>query len=426
MKCKRKVRSIDQKPLYPGLLLVLHASLSAFIVYSCMYGVRKPYTVSSFSGLYQFGISYKVVLVSAQVFGYMLSKFIGIRFIAQVQSSVRPRYIILLILIGWLSLFFFAVAPFQYKFLFLFINGLPLGMIWGLVFSYLEGRKWTDLMGSLLATSFIVASGFAKTVGGFILQYTNIDQWWMPFSAASLFLPPLFLFTYFLHKVPPPTLADIQTRSLRLPMDKAACLRFIKNYGLLMIAPVCTYVLLTIVRDFSEDFAAELWKETNQSSNYLIFSNISFVVGLSVMVIVGLLFLVKNNARAFYFIHLIILAGFLTCLLGTFLYQERLLSVVNWMVLSTAGFYLGYVTSNSIYYERMLATFKINGNVGFLMYIADSFGYLGTVVVLLIKELAHYKPNWISFFSGTFYLVSIIGIILVILSYQGFRKRLVI
>ena len=61
-------------------------------------------------------------------------------------------------------------------------------MIWGLVFSYLEGRKFTDLMGSLLATSFIISSGIAKTVGRHILSTTVFDQWWMPFITASLFL----------------------------------------------------------------------------------------------------------------------------------------------------------------------------------------------------------------------------------------------
>jgi len=52
-----------------------------------MYAVRKPYTASSFEGLQQFGISYKVVLVTSQVIGYMLSKFIGIKVISEVQPK---------------------------------------------------------------------------------------------------------------------------------------------------------------------------------------------------------------------------------------------------------------------------------------------------------------------------------------------------
>lgn len=123
-------------------------AFSAFMVYTSMYGIRKPYTAGAYTGITQFGISYKVVLVTAQVIGYMISKFIGIRFIAEIDRTKRKQYILKLIGAGWLSLFLFAVVPFEYKFICLFLNGLPLGMIWGLVFSYLEGRKMTDFLGS--------------------------------------------------------------------------------------------------------------------------------------------------------------------------------------------------------------------------------------------------------------------------------------
>lgn len=97
---------LARKNNWPQVFFILYASLTAFIVYSCMYGVRKPYTVSTYEGLEQFGFSYKAVLVSSQVFGYMLSKFIGIRFIAEVKSHNRPWFIIGLILLGWVALFF--------------------------------------------------------------------------------------------------------------------------------------------------------------------------------------------------------------------------------------------------------------------------------------------------------------------------------
>lgn len=45
-------------------------SFSAFTIYSCMYGFRKPYTVATYTNTYFLGISYKVCLVVAQVLGY--------------------------------------------------------------------------------------------------------------------------------------------------------------------------------------------------------------------------------------------------------------------------------------------------------------------------------------------------------------------
>ena len=63
---------LQQSPVWA---FVVYVSLVSFTVYTCMYGFRKPFTAASFSGITFLGISYKVVLVIAQVIGYMLSKF---------------------------------------------------------------------------------------------------------------------------------------------------------------------------------------------------------------------------------------------------------------------------------------------------------------------------------------------------------------
>jgi Family of unknown function (DUF5690) len=93
------------------------------------------------------------------------------------------------------------------------------------------------------------------------------------------------------------------------------------------------------------------------------------------------------------------------------------------MILATTGLYLGYVAKNCLYYERMLATYTINGNVGFVMYIADAFGYLGTIIVLIVKEYAHWQIDWLDFFIKAFYFGGIVGIILVYITLRGFVNK---
>ena len=115
---------LQESPLW---VFIVYVSLSSFAVYTCMYGFRKPYTAASFSGLSFMGISYKVVLVIAQVMGYMLSKFYGIRFIAGMDPSRRAGFIVRLVLTAWGSLLLFGLVPAPYNFIFMFINGLPLG-----------------------------------------------------------------------------------------------------------------------------------------------------------------------------------------------------------------------------------------------------------------------------------------------------------
>ena len=61
--------------------------------------------------------------------------------------------------ISWLL---FAIVPPPYNVIFLFTNGLPLGMVWGMVFGYLEGRRFTEVLGAGLSVSFI----FSAVQGG--------------------------------------------------------------------------------------------------------------------------------------------------------------------------------------------------------------------------------------------------------------------
>src|SRR6476469_7531394 len=93
----------------PAWFVSVYAAVCSFCVYFCMYAFRKPFTAAGFDGLYFLKIDYKVWLVSAQLVGYMLSKFYGIRFIAGMQLHKRANTIILLIIFAWIMLFFFAV-----------------------------------------------------------------------------------------------------------------------------------------------------------------------------------------------------------------------------------------------------------------------------------------------------------------------------
>ncbi|MEC7264794.1 MAG: DUF5690 family protein, partial [Bacteroidota bacterium] len=77
-----------------SLIFVLHASLAAFGTYFCMYAFRKPFSVATFEGLSYFGVNYKILLVIAQVIGYALSKFVGIKVISELKPNRRLMYLI--------------------------------------------------------------------------------------------------------------------------------------------------------------------------------------------------------------------------------------------------------------------------------------------------------------------------------------------
>ena len=184
-----------------GVWFSFYVAVSAFCLYTCIFALRKTFGVATYEGLTVWGHSFKVWMVISQVLGYMLSKFIGIKIVSELGAYARLKGILLMVSIAALSWLGFAVTPTPYNLIFLFFNGLPLGMVWGMVFAYLEGRKLTEVLGASLSVSFIFSAGFAKTVGGYIMLDWGTSEFWMPFVSACLFFPPLVLFLWMLDKI---------------------------------------------------------------------------------------------------------------------------------------------------------------------------------------------------------------------------------
>ena len=173
--------------------LSLWAMVAAFGTYFCMYGFRKPYTAGSFGGQGYWHWDEKSVLLVAQTLGYAISKFVGIRVISEMTPERRSRALLGLILFAHLALLGFALAPSPWHISFLFLNGLPLGMVFGLVLGFLEGRRVTEALSAGLCASFILAGGVSKSVGQLILDM-GFSERWMPFLSGTVFLFPLFVF----------------------------------------------------------------------------------------------------------------------------------------------------------------------------------------------------------------------------------------
>ena len=57
------------------------------------------------------------------------------------------------------------------------------------------------------------------------------------------------------------------------------------------------------------------------------------------------------------------------------------------------------------------------------MYVADSFGYLGSVGVLFFKEFSYASVSWVDFFVSSGYFLSIIGSVLITGSMFYFHRR---
>lgn len=390
---------------------VLNASLASFGVYFCMYAFRKPFSVATFEGMQVFHIDYKIIVIIAQVLGYVLSKFIGIKVVSELKASQRAFFLLLLIGIAELALVLFALVPRPYNILFMFINGIPLGMIWGIVFSYLEGRKFTEILGVALSTSFIVSSGVVKSIGLLVMTSWGFSQFWMPAIIGALFILPLLFFTYLLEKIPKPTQEDIALRSERVPMKAKDRKQLLQQFLFPIVIWVVFYTFLTAFRDFRDNFARELWDSLGYKGDSSVYASSETWVAFIVLSVLAFAFYFKDNMKALFFYQILLLIGSFSIGISTFLFHLGGLDPYTWMVVSGFGLYICYVPFNCLFFDRFMGAFKIKGNAGFLIYIADAFGYLGSVSVLLYKNFGQTALSWMSFFTYGAYVVAGIGLI---------------
>ena len=402
----------------------LYAAIVAFCLYTCLFSFRKAFNVAAFSDHTLLGLDYKIVLVITQVLGYMASKFYGIKFIAEMKRVGRGRLILLLTGIAWLSWLVFALLPSPWNFWCLFFNGFPLGMLWGIVFSYIEGRRMTDLISAALAVSFIFGSGLSKSVASFTMSHWGITEYWMPFITGGLFAFPLLLFVYLMERIPQPSQEDISHRSVRQPMSKQDRRSLLRTYGTGLFFLVLIYVLVTILREVRDSFMADMWRESGEPFNGAVFTQTETIISIVMLVIIAAMVLVKNNWRAFSLTHGIMLAGFVLSLVSTILYRQQLIITWWWMLATGMGLYLVYIPFNSILFERLIAAFRLTGNVGFLIYIADSFGYLGSVAVMLTKTVLHLELSWLQFYTLLVLVTGGVGLVATFTSYRFFRNKI--
>jgi len=357
--------------------------VAAFGTYACMYGLRKPFTAAGYEAP-PFGPGFKAFLVMSQVLGYTLSKWMGIRIIAEMQPSQRTATLLGLVAAAEVSLVLFGWVPTPYNGVLLFLNGLALGLVFGLVLGFLEGRQLTEALVAALCASFIVADGVTKSAGLALLE-AGISERWMPATCGAFFLLPLTGFVWMLRKIPSPSPADIAARSERTPLDRAGRRAFLARYAPGLILIILAYLLITVMRSLRADFAPELWSGLGTRGQPAIFTTSELWVALGVLSVNGLASTVRDNRRAFFLALAICGAGLL--MVGGAIAGHRTgrIGAFPFMVLFGLGLYLPYVAVHTTIFERLIALTRERGNVGHLMYVADAVGYLGYLAVMFAK-----------------------------------------
>jgi hypothetical protein len=396
--------------------------IAAFGCYFCVYGFRKPFTAGTYEEQFFMGIHWKSILISSQIAGYMLSKWCGIFFVSSITWEKRAKAIISSIVVAELALLGFGLVPKPYNLIFLLLNGLPLGMIFGYIQGFLEGKKNTELFIAALGSSFILADGVSKSVGVSLLNW-GVAENWMPFAAGLLYALPFLFFVWMLTQIPRPTAEEVADRAERQPMTQKDRIQLIKQLwpGILTISLL--YLFASLLRGIRSDFAPEIWHYLGYEGVPSIYSQTEIWVTVGILVINGSLVLIKRNYLAFFISLSAIATGYLLLVIAG-LWGVHSMNSFWLIVLTGFGIYLPYLTITTSVFERMIAITRHKANIGFLMYIVESIGYLGYNVLLIAAGFIF--PNWNlpQLFFSWITILGFAGLALSIVSWIYFKWRL--
>lgn len=436
----------------PSPLFAAYAILAAFSVYFCMYAFRKPFSAAQYQDLQAFGLPLKTVFVIAQILGYTISKYVGTKVCSEVKRGQRMVMLISMIALAELALLLFAILPGNLKILAIFLNGIPLGMVWGLVVWYLEGRRTSELLLAGLSCSFIMASGIVKGIGLALmsgaeslpmflidlggpigkLQWTlpnpyysvgEISQFWMPFLTGLLFVIPFLIAAFFLNQIPNPSELDEKARMHREPMDgrqrREWLMRFLPGLAMLFFI----YFFLTAFRDFRDNFGAEIFHELGYLDDTGIFSRSETWVTIGTITPLAFLFLIKNNRFGLIGAFTIMTVGTLLLGVGTWLFDAGKITGLQWMISIGLGSYLAYVPFGSVLFDRIIATTRTVGTAVFAIYVADALGYTGSIGVRLYKDLFQSDISDLTFMRYFSYTMAVVATLLFVASCVYFLSR---
>jgi hypothetical protein len=284
----------------------------------------------------------KTTLILFQLMGYLSSKFIGIKVTSEAKG--KQDYILAaLCLFAQGSLVLFGIigtyAP-NWTFIPIFFNGLPLGMVWGLVVSYFEGRKGSDFMMVALCISFIVGSGVVKDIA-LVLLDKGFTQFWVPAIEGAIFACVWFLCIILLNQLPPPSTADIELRGERVAMNHQKRLAYFLLFAPGLVALWVGAAFLTSYRDYRDSFSVEIIEDMGVEVVPGILSKTESVIAGVLLIPIASLVFVKDNKKSFAIAMSFLVLGAIILLVSTTLYMAAPYDGVKYYIISGLGSYLG-------------------------------------------------------------------------------------
>ena len=381
-----------------NVLFIVWAGGAALVSYALVYALRKPFTAATFEGLEFLGMDYKTATSIVQIAGYVLSKLLGIKLVSELQRRHRLPFLIGSVAMAELSLLAFGLLPVPWNIVALFFNGLSLGCMWGVIFSYLEGRRLSGVLASVMGMSIACSSALAKSAGLYLIRDLGVDPFWMPAIIGGVAFVLLVVLAFALNALPDPSAEDRAACAERVPMDGRQRRQIFLRFAPLLTMLFAANLFVTVVRDIKEDFLVNI-VDTSQLSAWA-FSGVDAVVTAIILLLFLAVSLIRSHLNVLCTLLVLVLVSMFALVYVAWNYDWLALSPLAWLFVQSLGVYTAFLSFQTLFFERFVACYHIRGNVGFFIVTIDFIGYVGTVGVLVFKELFAGELDWLAFYNS--------------------------
>ena len=379
-------------------LFIVWAGGAALVSYALVYALRKPFTAATFEGLEFLGMDYKTATSIVQIAGYVLSKLLGIKLVSELQRRHRLPFLIGSVAMAEFSLLAFGLLPVPWNIVALFFNGLSLGCMWGVIFSYLEGRRLSGVLASVMGMSIACSSALAKSAGLYLIRDLGVDPFWMPAVIGGVAFVLLVVLAFVLNALPDPSAEDRAACAERVPMDGRQRRQIFLRFAPLLTMLFAANLFVTVIRDIKEDFLVNI-VDTSQLSAWA-FSGVDAVVTAIILLLFLAVSLIRSHLNVLCTLLVLVLVSMFALVYVAWNYDWLALSPLAWLFVQSLGVYTAFLSFQTLFFERFVACYHIRGNVGFFIVTIDFIGYVGTVGVLVFKELFAGELDWLAFYNS--------------------------
>ncbi len=365
--------------------------LTSFSICLGAFALREPFLTTSLVGTVSFlgapPVDLRAACIAAQALGLALSQPIGAVAVVELDPARRVPALALVLGAAEVSLIALALVPAHLAPLCLFLDGLALGLVWGLVYSFLEGRRVSDGLGAVAAAGYLLAGGAMRSLGR-VVESLGVPGLWAPAAAGATAALPLAGALWLLAQFPPPNRHDEAERLFRAPMTGAMRAQFLRSSALGLGLLVAAHALLSGYRELRARMALELWGVLAPPDAPSVLTAAELPVAVVTVVAVGGLMAFRDHRRALAAVHGLILLGLGVIAGSTLLYLGGALAPTPWMVSVGAGLFLVHVPFMSVLFDRLVAALGLVGTAVFMVFVAGAFGHAGRLVVLAL-EIVH-------------------------------------